>query len=73
MFKDPFDPNALLGRRCSCGGSHSAAEHARLTAQPVPAGEDPIKAALEWDHTEAGAFVPAPGAFSFGLVQARSN
>jgi len=35
--------------------------------KPVPPGEDPIKAALEWDHTKAGAFVPAPGAFSFGL------
>lgn len=35
--------------------------------KPVPPGDDPIQAALEWDYTEAGAFVPAPGAFSFGL------
>ena len=23
MFKDPFDPKSLLGRRCGCGGDHS--------------------------------------------------
>ncbi len=41
MFKDPFDPKALLGRRgCSCGGNHAQADHARLTAEAVPAGEE---------------------------------
>ena len=41
MFKDPFDPKALLGRGgCSCGGNHSQADHARLTAAAVPAGEE---------------------------------
>ena len=40
MFKDPFDPNALLGRRCSCGGDHPASEHGRLTAEAVSAGEE---------------------------------
>lgn len=34
--------------------------------KPVPPGQDPVKAALAWDHTEPGAFVPAP-AFSFGF------
>lgn len=34
--------------------------------KPVPPGDDPVQAALDWDYTEAGAFVPAP-AFSFGL------
>ena len=34
MFKDPFDPKALLGRRCGCGGDHAPAEHARLAAKP---------------------------------------
>jgi len=37
--------------------------------KPVPPGQDPIQAALDWDYTEAGAFVPAP-AFSFGLEAA---
>lgn len=41
MFKDPFDPKALLGRGgCSCGGNHAQADHARLTAAAVPAGEE---------------------------------
>ena len=40
MFKDPFDPNALLGRRCGCGGDHSESEHGRLAAEAVPAGEE---------------------------------
>ena len=40
FFKDPFDPKALLGRRCGCGGNHAAADHARLTAEAVPAGEE---------------------------------
>ena len=40
MFKDPFDPNALLGRRCGCGGDHSESEHGRLVAEAVPAGEE---------------------------------
>lgn len=35
--------------------------------KPVPPGDDPIQAALDWDYTQPGAFVPAPGAFSFGL------
>ena len=38
MFKDPFDSKALLGRQCSCGGNHLAADHARLTATSVPSG-----------------------------------
>ena len=40
MFKDPFDPKALLGRRCGCGGNHAASEHDRLTASAVPSGEE---------------------------------
>ena len=40
MFKDPFDPDALLGRRCRCGGDHSESEHGRLVAEAVPAGEE---------------------------------
>jgi nitrate/nitrite transport system substrate-binding protein len=40
MFKDPFDPKALLGRRCGCGGDHPESEHARLAAEAVPAGEE---------------------------------
>ncbi|MBL0900820.1 MAG: ABC transporter substrate-binding protein, partial [Reyranella sp.] len=40
MFKDPFDPKTLLGRGCSCGGNHAEADHARLTAAAVPAGEE---------------------------------
>ena len=41
MFKDPFDPKALLGRgTCSCGGNHAQRDHDRLTASPVPAGEE---------------------------------
>ena len=41
MFKDPFDPKALLGRRgCSCGGNHAQDDHGRLTAQAAPAGEE---------------------------------
>ena len=40
MFKDPFDPNALLGRRCGCGGDHAETEHGRLVAEAVPAGEE---------------------------------
>ena len=40
MFKDPFDPKSLLGRRCGCGGDHPASEHGRLTAEAVPAGEE---------------------------------
>lgn len=41
MFNDPFDPKALLGRGgCSCGGNHAQADHARLTATAVPAGEE---------------------------------
>jgi len=40
MFKDPFDPNSLLGRRCGCGGDHSESEHGRLAAEAVPAGEE---------------------------------
>src|SRR6266851_476273 len=39
MFKDPFDPNSLLGRRCGCGGNHPASQHGR-TAEAVPAGEE---------------------------------
>src|SRR5205823_2304954 len=35
--------------------------------KPVPPGDDPVKAALEWDYRKAGMFVEAPGAFSFGL------
>lgn len=35
--------------------------------KPVSPGADPIQAALDWDYTQPGAFVPAPGAFSFGL------
>lgn len=35
--------------------------------KPVPPGDDPIQAALDWDYTQPGAFVPAPGSFSFGL------
>ncbi|MBC7730906.1 MAG: hypothetical protein H7306_03265 [Bacteriovorax sp.] len=35
--------------------------------KPVPLGDDPIEAALKWDRTDPGAFVPAPGAFSFGF------
>ena len=34
--------------------------------KPVQPGADPVQAALDWDYTEQGAFVPAP-AFSFGL------
>ena len=34
--------------------------------KPVPPGADPVQAALDWDYTQPGAFVPAP-AFSFGL------
>ncbi|MDP1753735.1 MAG: nitrate ABC transporter substrate-binding protein, partial [Reyranella sp.] len=40
LFKDPFDPKALLERRCGCGGNHAAADHDRLTAQATPAGEE---------------------------------
>ena len=40
MFKDPFDPKSLLGRRCGCGGDHPASEHGRLAAEAVPAGEE---------------------------------
>jgi len=40
MFKDPFDPKALLAKRCSCGGAHAEADHVRLTATAVPAGEE---------------------------------
>src|SRR5260370_2673114 len=40
MFKDPFDPKVLLGKRCSCGGNHGEADHARLTATAVPTGEE---------------------------------
>ena len=39
MFKDPFDPKALLGR-CACGGNHAPADHARLTATAAPASEE---------------------------------
>ncbi len=39
MFKDPFDPKTLLGR-CSCGGKHAAADHARLSAEAVPGAEE---------------------------------
>ena len=34
---------------------------------PVPGVDDPIQNALQWDYTRGDAFVPAPGAFSFGL------
>ena len=40
MFKDPFDPKALLSKRCSCGGAHAEADHGRLTATAVPVGEE---------------------------------
>src|SRR5580698_7142411 len=40
MFKDPFDPSSLLGRGCNRGGNHAQADHARLTAEAVPAGEE---------------------------------
>src|SRR5262245_33493541 len=39
-FKDPFDPKTLLGKRCGCGGAHAEADHGRLTATAVPAGEE---------------------------------
>ena len=35
MFKDPFDPKALFRQRCSCGGDHAPADHARLSAVPA--------------------------------------
>ena len=35
MFKDPFDPKTLLKQRCSCGGDHAPADHARLSAVPA--------------------------------------
>ena len=35
MFKDPFDPKTLLKPRCSCGGDHAPADHARLSAVPT--------------------------------------
>ncbi|MDQ2779026.1 MAG: hypothetical protein M3Y32_05650, partial [Pseudomonadota bacterium] len=34
--------------------------------KPVPPGADPVQAALDWDYTEVGAFVPA-SATSYGL------
>src|SRR5260370_37389153 len=45
MFKDPFDPKALLANRCSCGGAHAEGNHSRLTATAVPAGEG-----ARWDR-----------------------
>jgi hypothetical protein len=36
VFKDPFDPKALLAKRCSCGGPHVETDHVRLTATVVP-------------------------------------
>ncbi|WP_457446371.1 hypothetical protein [Roseateles sp. P5_E4] len=35
--------------------------------KPVPPGDDPVQAALDWDYREAGMFVEETGAFSFGL------
>src|SRR5882724_8139094 len=66
MFKDPFDPDALLGRRCSCGGNHSASEHARLTAQRVPAGED-----SRWSRVVGAATAMAAISSVFPLATAR--
>src|SRR5882724_9526211 len=40
MFKDPFDPKALLAKRCRCGGAHAEADHGRLAATAVPVGEE---------------------------------
>ena len=39
IFKDPFDPKVLLARRCSCGGTHAEADHARLTASVMTTGD----------------------------------
>ena len=54
MFKDPFDPQALLGRRCGCGGNHAESEHARLSADAVPAGEE-----ARWDRVVDAAVLRA--------------
>ena len=40
MFQDPFDAKSLLARRCPCGGPHSSADHDRLAALAIPAGEE---------------------------------
>ena len=40
MFKDPFDAKTLLSQRCSCGGAHAEADHARLAAAPAPSGDE---------------------------------
>jgi len=54
MFKDPFDPKALLAKRCSCGGAHAAADHGRLAATAVPAGEE-----ARWDRVVDAAVLRA--------------
>ena len=54
IFKDPFDPKALFTRRCGCGGNHAAADHARLTAEAVPAGEE-----AQWNRVVDAAVLQA--------------
>jgi len=54
IFKDPFDPKALFKRRCGCGGNHAAADHARLTAEAVPAGEE-----AQWNRVVDAAVLQA--------------
>ncbi len=54
MFKDPFDPKALLAKPCGCGGAHTEADHGRLAATAVPAGEE-----ARWDRVVDAAVLRA--------------
>ena len=51
IFKDPFNPKLLFGRRRFCGGVHSRANHGRLTVAPAV---DAVE--------EGGALKPGPAA-----------
>ena len=72
IFKDPFDPKALFKRRCGCGGNHAAADHARLTAEAAPSGEE-----AQWNRVvDAAVLQEAIDAYAarerrFGLTSAQ--
>lgn len=59
MFKDPFDPRSLLGRRCRCGGGHAEADHARLTAAAVPGAPEVADQETRWNRVVDAAVLRA--------------
>ncbi len=59
MFKDPFDPKTFLGRRCSCGGRHAEADHARLTAAAQPGSPEVRGEEARWSRVVDAAVLRA--------------